>query len=80
MKRNVRDDTYTLSTGMCIAANNGIIGLCPDGGVFEGYDGCIEDHDAAGDPDFASLTHAERVEIADYMIARWQAYRAKHVR
>ena len=68
----------TLPSGRVFDANRGIIGLDEFGNLFEGYDGTLENYEseyAGVDPEF---TPAERVEIADMMLARWQAYRQKH--
>lgn len=68
-----------LSTGKSIYCNRGIIGLCPDGWVYEGYDGTIlQDGEDEFPEDFPlRLTHAERVELADIMLTRWQEFRQR---
>lgn len=79
------DDIYTLASGKDFYANNGIVGLAPGrAAVSEGYDGtaimecnerpcwsCYEDP-----PEY--LSPAEVIEIADYMIALWAAWRDKY--
>ncbi len=72
-----------LSNGREVYANGGIIGLDEQMRLFEGYDGAIN-YPA---PDWLSetevdeisryLTSSEAVELADIMIARWQAFREK---
>jgi hypothetical protein len=89
MKRKDRD-TYVLSTGRMVTANQGIIGIARAYGesaegtfetfvVSEGYAGhldALQDRtagiDGAGREPF---TPAERVELADFMIAQWQDLR-----
>lgn len=56
------------STGTAIDANSSIVGIDPNLEVFGGYD------DARVDLD---LTQAERIELADYMIAKWLEYRKR---
>lgn len=72
-------DHYELSNGRTVYAHGGVIGLLhrfdPDAdGDFhltEGWDGYINDDPAEEDP----LTMAECLEVADWMIEQWQAYR-----
>jgi hypothetical protein len=54
-------DTITMADGTIYDANNGIIGLSPELGIYEGYDGRL-DHD---------MPDKHRVEIAEYMIVQW---------
>mgnify|MGYP001607305997 CR=1 FL=1 len=64
------DDVLVLSSGKRIYANRGILGIRDgDNTIYDGYDGEVW---SGGDQ---CLTHAERAEIADYMIALWQRYR-----
>lgn len=63
---------YTLSTGRMLQANEGILGLDPDRKLTEGYDAYIHPWDY---DDSEPLTAEERAEIADAMIARWQAWK-----
>jgi hypothetical protein len=68
MKWTGRDDFVLEVSGREFYANNGIIGMAPSADyVSEGYDGGIG---KAGD-----FTAEERAELADYMIARWQAFK-----
>lgn len=60
---------YLLSNGERLQANCGILGLSPDLGLYEGYDGVPR----YGDP----FTAEERREIADMMIARWKEWAEK---
>jgi hypothetical protein len=83
MKR-IRDghgdpDVYELSSGRRFTANCGVIGLNSSWGEHEdcweptgGFDGCIPcSPSREKDP----WTAAERVELADYMIALWMKWR-----
>lgn len=74
-------DGYRLGSGREIVVDNWIIGLSPDLRVTEG---CACPIDEANDlhPDddpidhWTRLTSAERIELADFMIAQWGKYRA----
>src|SRR4029450_5769284 len=84
MRRNDRD-TYALSTGREIIATHGIIGIARIYGesgeetfesfeITEGFGGHLDEigeraSRRKGDTPF---TPAERVELADFMIAQWQ--------
>lgn len=78
---NEDGDSICLSSGRVVQANHGIIGISGDLQVYEGYDGFV---DVAGDylddvsVDGADLTDADRVELADLMVARWMRYRQAH--
>ncbi len=71
----------TFSTGRQAYANRGIIGLDMSGEVYEGYDGtfyCFLSEDEILSLDYYDKmqpTAEERKELADFMIARWKAYR-----
>lgn len=75
----IEGDDVIFSTGKRMSANCGVIGISPKGGVTEGWDGGFFDPEAAAkwdeDPE---LTPSECVELADYMIERWQEFRAKY--
>lgn len=70
----LRSDTYRLSTGREFYANCGLIGIGDQesgyqSNVFEiseGYDGHV---------DTDTWTMAEKVELADYMIAQWAKFK-----
>ena len=73
-------DTYVLSSGRMFYANNGILGLGPDGRLSEGYDGMMEHEDGSVIGNFGPefrFTTEERAEIADEMIRRWTAWKEK---
>lgn len=76
MEWNEKPNHYRLTSGREIYANRGILGLglASDDTLYEGYDGHITDADEYDD---GRLTPAERRQIADQMIARWQAWAAK---
>lgn len=57
---------FQFSTGKVVDANGGVIGISSDLDPSEGWDGGTTHWD---------LTPAEKVELADYMIWLWQAYR-----
>ena len=63
----VDGDDLIFSTGKTLYANQGIIGISPDGVISEGYDDGIEDN----------FTPKERRELADYMITLWTKWRIK---
>lgn len=67
-------ERLVLSTGRIIEANHGAIALNDVGGITAGFDEVLE---AAWMPgtDSEEFTDAERVEIADHVIARWQEWR-----
>ncbi len=72
-------DIYTLDTGRTFYANRGILGLSPELGAYQGYDGNLylnwsrENVELyAGSEGF---TPEERIEIAEEMITRWEAWK-----
>ena len=73
----INGDDVIFSTGRRKNANLGIIGLGPDNQVTGGYDeGFFNPADIwYKKPD---LTPGECVELADFMIRRWQEFRAKY--
>lgn len=63
---NAPDPDYvTLGSGRKFYANNGIIGLDPDGGIYGGYDGGFGD---------GNFTADEKRELAEMMIMRWRRW------
>lgn len=60
------DDIIFKSTSRRSSANHGIIGIAPDLTVFTGYDDGWFDTD---------LLKTEKIELADYMIRKWQGYK-----
>ena len=74
------DDYLIFSTGKRVYANCGIVGMGPHLSVHEGSDGGICNADGAlsdWHQGVAVLTPAERIELADHMIERWQAFRQR---
>ena len=77
---------YTLKSGRKFAANNGIVGIAPDLDVREGYDGGVQffdswDFDCAPGEELKEInpwTAEDYAELADAMIALWQAFKEKH--
>ena len=67
------------STGKRLDPNRGIVGIDHEGSTHEGYDGGIPIPEDAVWSDSA-LTPAECVELADVMLARWAAFRAKYAK
>lgn len=76
-------DTVKFTTGRTRYANGGIIGLGPDLTVSNGYDGGFfqprhdwqsqEEYEEIGE----ALTPEEQIELADYMIAKWAAFKTR---
>lgn len=75
MKRTGDETCIFESTGRTLSVFEGIIGLSLDGqqGPTAGHD-CDAYVPSPGHPD---LLPSERVELADYMIALWQEYKAQ---
>jgi hypothetical protein len=61
-------DYLVFSTGHREYANHGIVGIAPDLSLSTGYDN--------PGPSADELSPAERIELADYMIKQWSAFRA----
>ena len=76
----IDNDHYELSTGRRFTANRGIIGLNADNDLTEGYDGGIYVGGNPWDEPDETWSAAEKAELADYMIARWQAFKAAPTR
>lgn len=68
------DGQMIFSTGKRRSANGGILGLTTEYEVTEGYDGTFWSRVESEWTD-EPLTPAERVELADYMLERWQTFR-----
>ena len=61
------DDGIKCDDGLEIFANCGIIGISADGRLYGGYDQSLYDED---------LTDKQKIELAEYVIARWEKYKA----
>ena len=75
----IEGDYLIFSKRRSFYANGGIVGLDPDLEITYGYDrGFRPIQDDAGSPvDEYTMTKAEAVELADYMIEQWKAFREK---
>lgn len=71
MKFDAGNDGLILSTGKRLYAHCGIIGINPEGLLFNGYDSGLEDE---------KLNLEEKIELAEYAITLWKEYiqRNKH--
>lgn len=66
-----------LSTGTIIEPPFGIVGINHESAVFGGYDQRIWDPESGADEWFGTpLSPADRAELADVMIERWQKFKA----
>lgn len=73
---DVKQSTYTLTTGRRFYAHGGIIGINEHGDVSEGFDGGVEVK-RDWDDEFHPWTPAEREEVAEEMIRRWTRFKAR---
>ena len=71
MKIISEENKIIFSNGKEVYANLGIIGLSPNNEIYYGYDGSL-------DNDFESenFSNEDRIELADYMVERWQEYKS----
>lgn len=60
-------EQLVLKSGKEIDANKDIIGLSPEGELYEGYDGYMDMGEI--------FSRQDKLDIADHMIRRWEAYR-----
>ncbi len=70
----IKDQTLIFSTGRRISAQRGVIGISPLLEVFQGHGGVLIPSEPFLD-DNDSLTNQECVELADFMIGQWQAFK-----
>lgn len=87
MKWIQRDRQFELSSGRRVYANHGLVSIARHDEGFEigeGYDGHIYpegSRDWSAEPEVVWVdppwTPEERAELADYMIALWQAFKAE---
>lgn len=74
MEFDAERDEYTLSTGRRFYANCGILGINHELHVYDGYDGEFYAENNLPDNYTEGWTAAERKEIADEMVRRWQRW------
>ena len=81
---------YRLSTGRAVYAHRGLIGISVSDQdsdedshgfeISEGFDGHLDingHYDYVSDGVIEAWTEAEKLELADFMIQQWQAFRDK---
>lgn len=61
----VHGDTLIFRSGKRVYAHGGTVGIDPQLQITEGYDGSVR---------LCELTHAERIELAVFMLALWTAF------
>ncbi len=72
---HIKEQTLIFSTGRRLSAQRGVIGISPSLEVFQGHSGVLVPSEPFLDDDDA-LTDPERIELAEFMIERWKAFRA----
>lgn len=70
----IKDQTLIFSIGWYISAQRGVIGISPSLEVFHGHGGALIPSEPFLD-DNDSLTNQECIELADFMIEQWQAFK-----
>ncbi len=70
----IKDQSLIFSTGRRVSAQRGVIGISPSLEVFQGHGGILIPSEPLLD-DNDSLTNQECVELADFMIEQWQAFK-----
>ena len=68
-------DSVIFSTGKELYANCGVIGISPKLEISKGWDGGFFNPRSYVNLDDYTLTPVERIELADYMIARWKEFK-----
>jgi hypothetical protein len=73
----LKNDEIIFNSGRHEYCFSGIIGLSPDNELSYGYDGTFEGKEAPEDDyrSYEGLSKEEQVEIADFMINRWNEFR-----
>lgn len=66
----IAKDKIEFSDGATDYANCGIIGLAPDGDIYQGYDGSLYAEHMEGE--IQQLSKIQRIELSEYMISAWQ--------
>lgn len=72
----VKDQLLIFSTGRRVSVQRGVLGISPGLEVFHGYDGVLIPAEPFLD-DNDALSDLERIELAEHMIARWQAFKER---
>jgi hypothetical protein len=70
----VEEQAVVFSTGRRLSTQRGVVGISPSLEVFQGHSGVLVPSEPFLDDDDA-LTDQERIELADHMIERWQAFK-----
>jgi len=68
-------DRCIFSTGTELQANCGVIGIGPDLEITEGWDGGFYNPSVYFDEEDYPLTPVERIELAEFMIAKWKKFK-----
>jgi hypothetical protein len=76
MAIRITGQALIFSTGRRFNVQRGVVGISPSLEVLQGHSGVLLPAEPFLDDDDA-LTDAERIELADFMIAQWQAFRAR---
>ena len=71
----IKEQKLIFSTGRRISVQRGVVGISPALEVFQGHAGILLPTEAFLD-DNDALTDQERIELADFMIRQWQAFKA----
>lgn len=72
----VKEQTLIFSTGRRISVQRGVVGISPSMEVFHGHDGVLIPSEPFLD-DNDALSDVERIELAEHMIALWQAFKER---
>lgn len=74
MKFRVEEQAVIFSTGRRLSTQRGVVGISPSLEVFQGHSGALVPSEPFLD-DGDALTDQERIELAEHMIDRWQAFK-----
>lgn len=70
----IEEQAVVFSTGRRLSTQRGVVGISPSLEVFQGHSGVLVPSEPFLDDDDA-LTDQERIELAEHMIERWQAFK-----
>ena len=73
-KFHIQGQTIIFSSGRRLRAERGVLGISQRLEVFQGHSGVLVPSEPFLD-DSDALTNQERIELADYMLERWQAFK-----